>query len=240
MAHMKSGSRCGFVLDEGSLFRVNEIAFVQTKRKLLEECDLGCVLSLPTGTYASNTKDDILFFTKGKQTERIWYYDLSDVKIGKKSPMMLAHFEEFFRLLPERVESERSWTVDFATKLQTAIAEARPHREKAIEFSARAKKLEDEFVALRKTKTAPVEKLREHEERWKATLREARDSEAKAVAIENGVYDLKAVNPNRKTVEDMRTPSEIITVIDEKGCEVDAALGRLRTLLAANYLSPSH
>jgi type I restriction enzyme M protein len=31
--------------------------------------------------------------------------------VGKKSPLTVGHFEEFFRLLPERAESERSWTV---------------------------------------------------------------------------------------------------------------------------------
>lgn len=240
---MKNGSRCGIVLDEGVLFRVDAEAFVQTKRKLLEENDVYCIVSLPGGVFSSagaGVKTNLVFFNKGAQTERIWYYDLSDVKMGKKSPMTLAHFDAFFRLLPERAESERSWTVDFATKLQTAIAEARPHHEKAAEFSAQAKGLEDEFVALRKTKTAKSEKLREYEERWKATLREARDAEAKAVVIENAVYDLKAVNPNRKTVEDKRTPSEIIAVIDEKGSEVDVALGRLRTLFATNPASPSH
>ncbi|MEN9426768.1 MAG: hypothetical protein RLZZ220_1117, partial [Pseudomonadota bacterium] len=34
----------------------------------------------------------LLFFTKGRKTERIWYYDLSGVKVGKKTPMTLAHF----------------------------------------------------------------------------------------------------------------------------------------------------
>ncbi len=34
----------------------------------------------------------MLFFTKGKQTEHIWYYDLSWVKVGKKTPLTLAHF----------------------------------------------------------------------------------------------------------------------------------------------------
>ena len=37
---MKDRSRCGIVLDEGVLFRTNETAFVQVKRKLLEECDV--------------------------------------------------------------------------------------------------------------------------------------------------------------------------------------------------------
>ena len=56
-------------------------------------------------------KANLLFFTKGSPTERIWYYDLSAVKVGKKSPLTQAHFEECFRLLPDRGESERSWSV---------------------------------------------------------------------------------------------------------------------------------
>ncbi len=111
---LKPGGRCGIVLDEGVLFRTNETAFVQTKRKLLDDCDLWCIVSLPGGAFVNagaGVKTNLLFFTRGQHTERIWYYDLSDVKVGKKSPLTLAHFEEMFRLLPGRADSERSWTV---------------------------------------------------------------------------------------------------------------------------------
>jgi type I restriction enzyme M protein len=111
---LKLGGRCGIVLDEGVLFRTNETAFVQTKRKLLDDCDLWCILSLPGGVFTAagaGVKTNLLFFTRGGPTERIWYYDLSDVKVGKKTPFTLERFEEFFRLLPERADSERSWTV---------------------------------------------------------------------------------------------------------------------------------
>jgi type I restriction enzyme M protein len=53
------------------------------------------VISLPGGVFSTagaGVKTNLLFFTKGRKTERIWYYDLSQVKIGKKSPMTLAHF----------------------------------------------------------------------------------------------------------------------------------------------------
>ena len=112
--NLKPGGRCGIVLDEGVLFRTNETAFVQTKRKLLDDCDLWCILSLPPGTFVNagaGVKANLLFFTRGRPTERIWYYDLSGVKVGKKNPLTLDKFEEFFRLLPERADSERSWTV---------------------------------------------------------------------------------------------------------------------------------
>jgi type I restriction enzyme M protein len=111
---LKPGGRCGMVIDEGVLFRTNETAFVQTKRKLLDDCDLWAIVSLPAGAFVNagaGVKTNLLFFTRGKPTERIWYFDLSDIKVGKKTPLTLAHFEEFLRLLPGRGDSERSWTV---------------------------------------------------------------------------------------------------------------------------------
>jgi len=111
---LKPGGRCGIVMDEGVLFRTNENAFVQTKRKLLNECDLWCIVSLPPKVFVNAgaaSKTNLLFFTKGEPTREIWYYDLSDLNITKKQPLTLEHFEEFFKLLPERAESERSWRV---------------------------------------------------------------------------------------------------------------------------------
>jgi len=112
---LKEGGRCGMVIDEGVLFRTNEKAFVQTKRKLLNECNLWCIVSLPAGTFlgaGGGVKTNLLFFTKGQPTERIWYYDLSDVKVTKRKPLTLEAFKEFFKHLPERADSERSWTVE--------------------------------------------------------------------------------------------------------------------------------
>ena len=86
---------CAIVLDEGLLFRTNESAFVETKRKLTDECELWAILSLPGGVFSTagaGVKTNLLFFTKGRKTERIWYYDLSWVKVGKKTPLTLAHF----------------------------------------------------------------------------------------------------------------------------------------------------
>lgn len=111
---LRDGGRCGIVLDEGALFRTTENAFVQTKRKLLDDCDLWCVVSLPGGVFTqagAGVKTNLLFFTKGASTEKIWYYDLSDVKVTKRQPLLLSHFDEFFELLPARAESERSWTI---------------------------------------------------------------------------------------------------------------------------------
>ena len=112
--NLTHGGRAGIVVDEGLLFRTNENAFVQTKRKLLDECDVYCVVSLPQNVFVNagaNNKTNLMFFNKGQPTVRTWYYDLSAVKVTKRRPLTLQHFEEFFRLLPTRADSENSWTV---------------------------------------------------------------------------------------------------------------------------------
>ena len=60
-------------------------------------------------------------------------------------------------------------------------------------------------------------------------LREARENESKAQTIENAVYDLKAVNPNKADDSDKRTPTQLLEVIDAKGRDV--ALARLKQLI---------
>jgi type I restriction enzyme M protein len=108
---------CGMVIDEGVLFHTKTAAYQQTKRKLLNECDLWCIVSLPPGVFVNagaGAKTNLLFFTKGRPTKRIWYYDLSDIKVAKKKPFTLKHFVDFAQRLaldpddPGRV-SERSW-----------------------------------------------------------------------------------------------------------------------------------
>jgi len=115
---LKPGGKCGIVMDEGVLFRTNETAFVQTKRKLLNECNLWCIVSLPPKVFmnaGAASKTNLLFFTKGEPTNDVWYYDLSDLNITKKQQLTVEHFEEFFKLLNpstlELREGDRSWCV---------------------------------------------------------------------------------------------------------------------------------
>ena len=231
---MKAESHCGIVLDEGVLFRTNETAFVQTKRKLLEECDVYCIVSLPGGVFTSagaGVKTNLVFFVKGRPTEKIWYYDLSDIKVGKKTPLTRAHFDEFFKCLPSRADSPRSWTVDFLGIQQAALEEARPFREKAVALSAEAETAEATWREKKQSKGVKAATLAAIEEKWKGLLREARENQSKAETLENAVYDLKAVNPNRTTETDRRTPTELLDFIETKGREADAALARLRGLI---------
>jgi type I restriction enzyme M protein len=209
---LREGGRCGIVLDEGLLFRTNEEAFVKTKRKLLDDCDLWCVVSLPGGVFTAagaGVKTNLLFFTKGEPTKKIWYYDLSEIKVRKKTPLTLQHFAEFLRLLPTRPDSELSWTIDLDERKRRAADEARPFREEA-ETKARAA-------------AACSDK-----EQAKELSKQAKAATTKAKEIEDAVYDLKAVNPHKKAIVDERTPEELLALIEAKGKEVAAALALLK------------
>jgi type I restriction enzyme M protein len=235
------GGRCGMVIDEGVLFRTNETAFVQTKRKLLDDCDLWCIISLAGGVFTAagaGVKTNLLFFTKGKPTEKIWYYDLSDIKVGKKTPFTLDKFEDFFRLLPERGDSERSWTVDITARRQEAKRQADPLREKAQPLTAEATELRNRIKELKKQNTPIGQRKIDELSSTVSTLEtEARELTNKAQAIEDAVYDLKAVNPNAKIIEDTRTPEELLDLIEAKGREVQEALMILRKAKASVEVS---
>ncbi|MDD3544351.1 MAG: N-6 DNA methylase [Kiritimatiellae bacterium] len=228
---LRDGGRCGVVLDEGLLFRTNEDAFTKTKRKLLDECDLWCVVSLPGGVFnaaGAGVKTNLLFFTKGRPTTRIWYYDLSDVKVRKKTPLTLAHFEEFFRLLPARADSPLSWTVDMDERKRVATEEAVPFKAQAHAKARQAAQLNERLKELKKARPLDKAALAAAEAALAAITRETRELTAKAGEIEDAVYDLKAVNPNKKPDVDDRTPADLLALIEAKGREITAALTALR------------
>lgn len=237
MQSLAHGGRCGVVLDEGFLYRTNEDAFVRTKRKLLDEHDVWCIVSLPGGAFTGSgagVKTNLVFFTRGRKTERIWYFDLSHIKVGKKTPLTLAHFEPLFQLLPMRgedaAETPHSWSVDFAGRREQALAQAAPWRREAEQQRAAAVSLKERIRAQRgKCAEAELEAL---QQQLQGCERLAREADAKAQGIEDAIYDLKAVNPREVKHTDTRTPAQLLEAIAAKGQEVDAALAQLRALLA--------
>jgi type I restriction enzyme M protein len=176
-----------------------------------------------------------VFFTRGRRTERIWYYDLSHIKVGKKNPLTLDRFFDFFQLLDKRgtpeAETEHSWTLDFAARRTKASEEAAPHRREAEAQRENALRLREQAKAYRRAEK--VDLAEQLHSAIDAAERLAREALGKAQAIEDAVYDLKAVNPREKRKTDTRTPAELLAAIREKGLEVDAALARFDQLLAA-------
>ena len=229
--NLRDGGRCGIVLDEGLLFRANQDAYVKTKQKLLNDCEVWCIVSLPAGVFTAagaGVKTNLIFFTKGQPTRKIWYYDMADIKVRKKTPLMLKHFDDFFRVLPDRADSELSWTVDMEDRKRRAAEEARPHHELATRKRQAAAQWKDQLKELKKAKPRDEAAIAEAEAKIKALTSESKEAAAKAKEIDDAVYDLKAVNPHKKPVIDTRTPEELLDIIEAKGKEIAEALKLLR------------
>jgi type I restriction enzyme M protein len=97
---LKPGGRAAVVVPDNVLF-ANQAG--EVFQVLMEDCDVHTVLRCPRGTfspYTEGTKTNVIFFTKGRPTERTWIYDAraNVPKITKKSrPLTAAHFAEFER-----------------------------------------------------------------------------------------------------------------------------------------------
>lgn len=119
---LKNEGRAAVVLPDGFLF--GEGIQTRIKEKLMTECNLHTIVRLPNGVFNPYTgiKTNILFFTKGKPTKHIWYYEHpypeGVVNYNKTKPM---RFEEFQTEIDwwgneedgfaTRVENEQAWKV---------------------------------------------------------------------------------------------------------------------------------
>lgn len=151
----------------------------------------------------------------------------------------MQQFATFFELLDKRgtpeAETEHSWTVDFGSRRRHAAEEAAPHRRKADAQREKAAGLREQAKACRKADQQNLADALQTE--IESAERQAREATAKAQAIEDAVYDLKAVNPREKKVSDTRTPAELLAAIAAKGRDVEAALQQLRSLLSEDDTS---
>ena len=122
MRLLKNGGRAGLVLPDGTLF--GEGVKTRIKEALLKDCNLHTIVRLPKSVFAPYTSisTNLLFFTKGKPTKEIWYYEHPLPKgtkaYNKTKPIS---FKEFKTIqdwwgsekdgFQARVETEQSWKV---------------------------------------------------------------------------------------------------------------------------------
>lgn len=122
---LKDGGRAALVLPDGTLF--GDGVKARIKEQLLTECNLHTIVRLPNGVFAPYTgiKTNLLFFTKGRPTEAVWYYEHPyppGVKsYNKTKPIRIEEFEAEKAWwgteadgFAARVENERAWRVGIA------------------------------------------------------------------------------------------------------------------------------
>ncbi|HIF9230220.1 TPA: N-6 DNA methylase [Photobacterium damselae] len=137
--------RAGVVLPDGTLF--GEGVKTKIKKMLTEECNLHTIVRLPNGVFNPYTgiKTNILFFTKGKPTKEVWFYEHpypAGVKnYSKTKPMK---FEEFQQEIDwwgneadgfaTRVENEHAWKVSIKDIIERNfnLDIKNPHQEEVI------------------------------------------------------------------------------------------------------------
>jgi type I restriction enzyme M protein len=110
---LKADGRAAIVI-KNTFLSNTDTASVALRKMLLEDCDLHTVLDCPGGTFiGAGVKTVVLFFTKGKPTKKIWFYQLDPGrKMGKTNPLSDADLEDFLKLAKTKAESPKSWAID--------------------------------------------------------------------------------------------------------------------------------
>lgn len=234
---LRDGGRGAVVLPDGFLF--GEGIKSRVKKLLLDECNLHTIIRLPNGVFAPYTsiRTNLLFFTKGKPTETIWFYEHPYPEgwksYSKTKPIRIEEFagekawwgkeENDF---VERQESELAWKIDFKAKKQDAEAQSQPYWDEAQELNNQVSVLETQMRDLRNSLRGVTELAqRRLVEEQSSDLSQcadrfrlqARDAQTAGDRLYWPIYNLDSKNPN---------------ALAEKTHDPDELLERYKTLLS--------
>ncbi len=112
---LRVGGRCAVVVPEGFLFR-RELK--KTRKYLLDNCSLDAIISLPSGVFRPYTgvKTDILVFTKGKSTKKVWYFSIEndgfELNVSRKRLEGKNDIDTLLEIWEEKKVTKNSWEVE--------------------------------------------------------------------------------------------------------------------------------
>ena len=98
------------------------------RQHLLESCNLHTIVRLPNSVFQpyASVATNLLFFTKGKPTKEIWYWEhqlMEGVKAySKTKPIHKSEFQSLKAWWGQREESEHAWRVSFAELEKTGFS----------------------------------------------------------------------------------------------------------------------
>jgi type I restriction enzyme M protein len=246
------GGRGAIVLPDGTLF--GEGVKAKVKKLLMEECHLHTIIRLPNGVFAPYTgiKTNLLFFTKGKPTDTIWFYEHrypAGVKsYSKTKPLRIEEFDPIVAWwgsesdgFATRTESEQAWKIDFKTLKQEAEAKAKPHWDKAESLNNDASALVNQIKDLRESikgekkasKRSKVEdKITSLNEQIDALRQQAREQQSIGDRHFWPIYNLDIKNPNAPE-EETQDPDKLLAKYKALLAEIDKTQAKLKEELSA-------
>jgi type I restriction enzyme M protein len=136
MELLRPGGRAAVVLPDGTLF--GEGVKTRIKERLLTECDLHTIVRLPKGVFAPYTsiKTNVLFFTKGRPTREVWYYEHPYPEgyksYSKTKPMRIEEFELEKAWWDNRVEGRYAWKVGIESNPRAGLQPGHPEPQRPV------------------------------------------------------------------------------------------------------------
>ncbi len=247
----EKGGRGAVVLPDGTLF--GEGVKAKIKELLMRECHLHTIVRLPNGVFNPYTgiKTNLLFFTRGRPTDSIWFYEHrypEGVKsYSKTKPLRIAEFQPIADWwgqesdgFKDRVETEQAWRVDFKTLKEAALAKAQPHWDEAETLSNEAAALNEQAkelrVSIRGEKRPAVrkpveERVEELSQQIEALRQQARDEQAAGDRHYWPIYNLDIKNPNAPE-EESQDPDVLLAKYKKLIGEIEETENQLRDELA--------
>lgn len=248
---LKDKGRGAVVLPDGTLF--GEGVKGKVKELLLRECSLHTIVRLPNGVFNPYTgiKTNLLFFTKGKPTETIWFYEHRyppGVKsYSKTRPLRLEELQPIAEWwgkesngFADRVETDQAWKVDFQSLKAEAEAKAKPHWDRAEALGNEAAALNEQVKELRasaKAESKPAKKkpLEEQvanlEQKLESVRQQTKDAQAAGDRHYWPIYNLDIKNP-RAIEEESHDPDKLLKKYHDLQKEIEATENQIRDELA--------
>jgi type I restriction enzyme M protein len=220
---------------------------------LIRECNLHTIIRLPNGVFNPYTgiKTNLLFFTKGRPTETIWFYEHrypQGVKsYSKTKPLRLEELEPIScwwgkesNGFADRVETDQAWKVDFKSIKAEAEAKAKPHWDQAGVLNNEAAALNEQLKGLkaaakaesRPAKKKPLEEqAAELEHKLESVRQQAKDAQAAGDRHYWPIYNLDIKNP-RAIEEESHDPDKLLKKYHALQQEIEETENRIRDELA--------
>lgn len=248
---LKAHGRAAVVLPDGILF--GDGIKARIKEKLLEDCNLHTIVRLPNGVFAPYTsiKTNLLFFTKGKPTDTIWFYEHpypdGYKSYSKTKPIRLEEFEAERSWwgkeedgFDDRVENEFAWKLDFKALKAEAKAKRDPLERQAEKLENKTKSNSVAVADLReslkteknaKKRKATEVRIEQLQKEADDCAQKARDARAAGDRAYWPIYNLDRKNPN-KSEEESHDPDVLLLRYRSLLKEIDTVQEQLRQELS--------